>query len=333
MNDFTHIIPAYIGSALGNLLPCSIDSLIVEQLMGGERHHLFKVTCNSDEIFAVAVRVNSVSSERDRLKSRREAHVLKFLDGDLAPRLYDFDESGRWFPEPVTSVSYVEGEPKVLNQMSADSIEELGRALARIHSVDTGELSLPQGVYPTAANASEYLIERLESSINSKIPQPDVELPAGVSEKFWLAYSKVCIAVINGLKDELFDSDERLSLVHGDVVGLNVIWRDHKPVLIDWEDTRLAEPAEEIAYTFTESKLDTSQRNTFWEGYSSQAEKDLGALKARVAVWEPVTAFGSAIWWLDRYARSLRVEAGGLDDGSAPKSREYYLNNALERLH
>ncbi len=332
MDDFTHIIPAYISSALGNLLPCPTDSLVVEQMKGGERHHLFKVTCDSDESFAVAVRVNLISSERDRLKSRREAYVLKFLDGNLAPRLYDFDESGSWFPEPVTCVSYVEGEPKDLNQLSANYIEELGRALARIHSVDTRALYLPQGVYPNAASAKEYLVEHLKSSINSKIPQPDVELPAGVSEKFWLAYSKVCIAAINGLKDELFSSDERLSLVHGDVVGLNVIWRDQKPVLIDWEDTRLAEPAEEIAYTFTENKLDAGRRNAFWEGYSSQAEKDIGELKARVAVWEPVTAFGSAIWWLDRYVRRLRVEAGGPDDGSAPKSQEYYLNNAVERL-
>ena len=332
MDDFTHIIPAYVSSTLGNLLPCSNDSLIVEQMMGGERHHLFKVTCDSDESFAVAVRVNSISSERERIKSRREAYVLKFLDGNLAPKLYDFDESGRWFPEPVTSVSYVEGEPKDLNQMPADSIKELGRALARIHSVDTGALYLPQGVYPNAASTKDYLVERLESSINSKIPQSDVELPAEVSEKFWLAYSKVCIGVINGLKDELFDSDDRLSLVHGDVVSLNVIWRDHRPVLIDWEDTRLAEPAEEIAYTFTESKLDAGRRNAFWVGYSSQAEKDIGKLKARVAVWELVTAFGSAIWWLDRYVRNSRVEAGGPDDGSAPKSQEYYLNNALERL-
>ena len=332
MDDFKKIIPAYISSTLGSLVPCPTRSLIVEQMMGGERHHLFKVTCDSHESFSVAVRVNSISSERDRLKSRREAHVLKFLDGDLAPRLYNFDESGRWFPEPAICVFYIEGEPKDLNQMSAYSIEELGRTLARIHSLDTGELYLSPDVNPNAATAKEYLVERLESSINSKIPHTDVELPAGISEKFWLAYSKVCIAVVSGLKDELFDSDERLSLVHGDVVSLNVIWRDHKPVLIDWEDTRLADSAEEIAYTFTENKLNAGRRSAFWEGYSSQVERDTGELEARVAVWELVTAFGSAIWWLDRYVRRLQVEAGGQDDGSTPKSQEYYLKNALERL-
>ena len=95
---------------------------------------------------------------------------------------------------------------------------------------------------------------------------------------------------------------------------------------------RIGDPAEEIAYAFTENRLNPEQQASFWKGYLSHADRDIDSLKARLAVWKPAMAFASAMWWLDRYLRRSRVEAAGPDDGSAPKSLDYYLTNALERL-
>ena len=311
----------------------SPDSIVVERIAGGESHHVFKVT-STDDSKAFVVRVNFISSERQRLKSRREAYVLKLLDGVVASRIYDYDESGRWFPEPVMCIAHVEGTSPDLSEMHSSGIAGLGSLVARVHSTDVDEIDLPGDGYDGTQSLGDYLVANLEWDIHSKIPEDGAApgLPPGVSEKFWSAYRDVCRTVIDGLNRDVFSSKEDFALMHGDVLGANTIWSGDRPVLVDWEDVRIGDPAEEIAYTFTENRLKPEQRDAFWHGYLSRARGDMDTLKARVAVWQPATAFGSAMWWLDRYRRRLTAEAGGADDGSAPRSLDYYLANALRRL-
>ena len=311
----------------------SPDSMIVERMAGGESHHVFKVT-STDDSTAFVVRVNFIATEKQRLKSRREAYILHLLGGIGAPRIYDYGESGRWFLEPVMCMAHVDGTSPDLSQMPPASITALGSLVARVHSTDIDEIDLPGGEYRTSQSLGDYLVANMESDIHSKIPEDGItpRLPPGVSEKFWRAYGDVCRTVIDGLKRDVFSSKEGFALMHGDVLSMNTIWSDDMPVLIDWEDVRIGDPAEEIAYAFTENRLKPEQRDAFWQGYLSHASGDMDSLKARVEVWQPATSFGSAMWRLDRYVRRLTAEAGGPDDGSVPRGLDYYLTNALRRL-
>lgn len=65
---------------------------------------------------------------------------------------------------------------------------------------------------------------------------------------------------------ECFRTGETLSLLHGDIAPGNALW-GREPALIDWEYTRLGDPADEIAYLFDQHALAEPQRQAFWDEY------------------------------------------------------------------
>ena len=70
-----------------------------------------------------------------------------------------------------------------------------------------------------------------------------------------------------GLRNaESFRTDEMLALLHGDIASGNILWSPD-PGLIDWEYTRLGDPADEIAYLFDQNGLTPPRRQAFWRGY------------------------------------------------------------------
>ena len=54
----------------------------------------------------------------------------------------------------------------------------------------------------------------------------------------------------------------------GTPTGSNVVWSGSVAQLVDWEDVRLGDPAEEVAFVFTENQLPEAGRARFWEGYA-----------------------------------------------------------------
>lgn len=60
----------------------------------------------------------------------------------------------------------------------------------------------------------------------------------------------------------------KASLLHGDATEGNVQWRStRRPVLIDWEDARLGDPAEEIAYALSENRLPLRASQAMLDAY------------------------------------------------------------------
>ena len=112
-----------------------------------------------------------------------------------------------------------------------------------------------------------------------------------------------------------FNSGETLSLLHGDIGPGNVLWNPN-PRLIDWEYTRLGDPADEMAYTFDQNALTTSQRRAFWDGYQQviDSRSRLTHIIERVDWWEPVTLLGSAPWWVERWVRRTELGSEGKVD-------------------
>jgi thiamine kinase-like enzyme len=78
-----------------------------------------------------------------------------------------------------------------------------------------------------------------------------------VFARYSRAFSFTWTVVVTALSEEdWYRTHNRLALLHGDVGAGNIIWRP-LPTLIDWEDWRIGDPAEEIAYIFTEDILTT----------------------------------------------------------------------------
>lgn len=123
------------------------------------------------------------------------------------------------------------------------------------------------------------------------------------------------------------------SLVHGDLGAGNVLWPlSGAPVVIDWEDSRFGDAAEDVAYAVTENRLDATQRRALLSSYTTVRAVPAAFIE-RVAAWEAVTALGSGLWWVVRAARRTAIDAGmSDDDGSTPRPAQDYLRQGLERL-
>ena len=80
--------------------------------------------------------------------------------------------------------------------------------------------------------------------------------------------------------------------------------------------------------------VSSCQREAFWHGYregvSSQAL--LAHVIDRVEWWEPVTLFGSALWWVERWVRRANADAAGRVDPDVPRDPGYYSNQVIRRL-
>jgi thiamine kinase-like enzyme len=130
-----------------------------------------------------------------------------------------------------------------------------------------------------------------------------------------------------------FRTGEPLALLHGDIGPGNVLWGPD-PALIDWEYTRLGDPADEIAYLFDQNGLTEPQRQAFWDGYQRSLSTHvwLASVIDRVGWWEPVTLLGSALWWVERWVRRTEGDTVGAIDPAAPREPGYYLDQVVRRL-
>jgi hypothetical protein len=107
---------------------------------------------------------------------------------------------------------------------------------------------------------------------------------------------------------------------------------DHRR--LDWEYTRLGDPADEIAYAFDQNALAPSQRRTFWGGYRQGLDSPsrLARIIERADWWEPVTLLGSALWWVERWVRRTERDTEGNAHPTVPRGQECYFDHAMSRI-
>jgi Ser/Thr protein kinase RdoA (MazF antagonist) len=183
-------------------------------------------------------------------------------------------------------------------------------------------------VLQAAPDLATYARHRGQSML-ARMPLVRDPLPAAVQRRF----HEVAVRV-----ERAVDRLQRVRgagpprLLHGDVSAGNVLWTP-QPVLIDWEYARIGDPADEIGYVFGQNALRPDQREAFCRGYGAGLPvASLARVRERAAVWEPLTLFGSALYWVDLWSRRVRAEASGAVDPSAPKEPDYYLDHATRYL-
>jgi thiamine kinase-like enzyme len=132
---------------------------------------------------------------------------------------------------------------------------------------------------------------------------------------------------------ECFTTGETLALLHGDIGPGNVLWIPD-PAMIDWEYTRMGDPADEIAYLFDQNGLTAPRRAAFWRGYrqGKRSQVDLVHVVHRVDWWERLTLFGSTLWWVERWVRRTEADATGAVDPNVPRGQAYYFDHVTVRL-
>lgn len=295
----------------------------VTELLGGERHHVFRVA-RSDPTAgvpdAVVVRIARETSAKRCQRALREAAVLRWLPEGFGPDLFDFDGDGTAFGRPAMCIAHVPGPDRALREPEC---EALGSRLSKLHSLAPNALELDGNRAPAELDLTAVLLDRLERDVRSKLPRDADILPSATVSRVWQAFARVVSVVAKAVATHHFAAREGPTLLHGDVGAPNIRWpRVDGPVLLDWEDARFGDPAEEIAYVFSENRLTPQQRAAFADGYGRTTLGDYAEVAARVPFWLPVTALGSAVWWLERHVAAA----------SRGEPAEQHLARAVQRL-
>ena len=138
------------------------------------------------------------------LAAASEAQALRVLDGleGLAPSLLGSDLAGRWSECPTVLISWLDGEAEITPSDPDGWAAQLGRALARVHSMPSARLAALPSVFEHRGGSRENLDGPAAEGIRSRWPRitacPDV-------------------------------------LTHSDYWSGNVVWRDGALTgIVDW---------------------------------------------------------------------------------------------------
>lgn len=318
---------AYTSAVVG----CSPDDITaVSRFEDGNRHAVYRVSYldGMGALSDVVVRVSYSGGEAERAHAEREASVLEVTGGVAAPVLHDFRCSSPWFDTPVMCMAHVPGRQIDLTAAPSVEIERLGSLVAWVHGCPTdgvvGQPAAPASMASYAEGRLESILSTL-SWVRDPVPHPlqaGLRTAADEVERQWEAVRET----------DAFRTGEMPALLHGDVAPGNIL-RGRDPVLIDWEYTRLGDPADEIAYLFDQNGLSPPRREAFWRGYRGHQpnQEPLGSVVQRVDWWEPVTLLSSALWWVERWVRRTEGDSDGRVDPDVPRDAAYYLSRATMR--
>ena len=319
-------VRAYVCAAMPD---CSVGSVtVIERLASGENHVVYRCSYldRKGDTRDVVVRGGS-GDDAERTRAHREAAVMHKVGGVAGPEIYDFRPAWPGFPGPVACMQFVPGQQRELNSAHERDMQHLGGVVRGLHALSVEGLV---ELGPRDASFSGYAEERWRAHLDSRLQSIRDPLPPVLQQRLRAAVGLVSDAIEQLTAHTDAGTNEELVLLHADISGSNVIWAPH-PVLIDWEYARFGDPADEVAYLFTQNDLNQSQRAAFWRGYGhAMTASTLGDLMDRVRRWEPMTLLGSIMWWIDAWSRA--EAALPVTSGSLPRTADYYLLQALDRL-
>ncbi|MEZ5080906.1 MAG: aminoglycoside phosphotransferase family protein [Thermoleophilia bacterium] len=173
--------------------------------------------------------------------------------------------------DTLTTVD-VGGTPRPLQAIRAPELRELGTLLRELH-----DLAVPHPATPWTYRTARLTAIRARPAGRAVARRP-APAPA-----------------------------PRLCRIHGDLIAENVVWTPG-PVLVDWEFSRIGDPAEDLAYLLAVNGAGPDARRALMGGY-----RDDG-IAHRVRRWAPHLAAEAIDWWLMcgevERARSLAASVG-----------------------
>ena len=331
--------PVVVTRLLGEVLlgPDRAERMRVAPLLGGASHDTFLVRWVGEPLEglnAVTVRLRRDGSPRHRTKSQHEAQVLATIGGGLGPRLLWFDDGREWSEGPAMCLEFLEGEERVLHDASPGDLEALGKAVGQLHNIEPAPGLLAEARPTLLATYASELAAWFESELLRK-PFPGSGAERRIHEDAAAAFAVAAASMERSVRIEQFAQRGSWSLLHDDLVDANIVWdASGAPRFIDWEDARIGDPAEELAYIASEADLDDRQREYLWGGYSAtRPDADLDGIRLRMDGWGPIVAMASIRWWLDRVVRIKRGESGAALAGRPMSFHLGELRVRLERFN
>ena len=321
-------VRAYAAEAMG--FPGEAITAVA-RFEDGNRHGVYRISYRSasQALLDVVVRVCCSGDAADLAQAEREAAVLRSVGGVAAPKLYDFRRTSDWFDTPAMCMQFLPGARQDVQAAGPTQIKQLAALVAWVHARPLDALGESM---QAAATLASYADDRLQTILSTLAWARD-PLPATLQDRLHRAADSLAESFEAARDTAAFAGGETLSLLHGDIAPGNVLWSPG-PRLIDWEYTRLGDPADEIAYTLDQNALAPAQRRAFWDGYrhGTHDRSRLAHLIERASWWEPVTLLGSTLWWVERWVRRTRLDTEGGIDPAVPREPDYYLSRVTSRI-
>ena len=190
---------------------------------------------------------------------------------------------------------WVDGQSLHGEQITSEHCKQIGAALGTLHTIDFSALNMPK-------------------------PAPNDEQPVdwdgylSKGQQAGAPWADALLANIDNLYDwnrrylaAMAHLDRQLVIGHCDIDPKNVLWRDDRPVIIDWEAAAYVNPAHEFVvhalyWSDVNEKIDEEKFNAFLQGYLSKT-------KFESVDWTVVMNAGLSPDWLTySLRRSLGIE-------------------------
>lgn len=278
------------------------DSDEIEALAGGLNNRVFLVRRPGEEPrFIVRLR-------RPDDRSTAEVDALSDVAGcPGVPKLH-------LLTGQLIVLDYLSGEPRDLEVIASEQLATLVERISCVHANEYERYSLWPALELQAGSRADLFRFRCASLANyesydrAKAGAVHPALPdlLGLLERRDLASSS--------WNDHLF------SRLHGDLSRGNILWADAGPGLIDWEYSRIGDPAEELAYLLSEQPGGVD-RYRHVVGLYIDAGGDT-EIAGRIPAYGLFTAIDSALWWAD-YAQSHASDAENQIAGRIAAARSW----------
>lgn len=200
---------------------------------------------------------------------------------------------------------YVAGEPRPLADVEPSRLADLAAALRCIHSHGRDFYTIWPSVESRYGTRADLFRDRLDS-LNHYVAFRD-----GTWRGFDSRLPELHDRLHNlSLKGKSWESEE-FAVLHGDLSIGNILWAERGVALIDWEYSRAGDPAEDLAYLFTEQQLAGEWSAEILARYliAGGDHRDV----ERIPAYGLFTAVDSALWWVDYLLRQ------GIDPAGHPE--------------
>jgi aminoglycoside phosphotransferase (APT) family kinase protein len=234
-------------------------------------------------------------------KILNEYNSLKALQHlDIAPRPILVDTSRSIFDSDLLILEYVEGIPtnKVKPVLADWLIKKIAKLLAKVHSAPIGRSLVEIKKSSSTKGYGSYLdfMEKVHTNyIYKKLRNKELK------------------QLIRDKSHELRDYTSKFSfspfvvLSQGDFCQQNIIVKNNKLHLIDFESTQLTDAASEISHIFCTFRKPFSmkQRAIFLKEYKRNMGKVDPNLQQKIDVWYRIVFFEIFIWSVRHVLRSI----------------------------
>lgn len=222
-------------------------------------------------------RVSDVPGDRPLVEKRgdpaaiaREATALRALRG--RPWLPGLVEAG---PGWMVSTR-LPGAPRAIAAVTHAEAAQLGSVLREVHESRRGPTGGLWSWDAPVGSLGDYRSARAR----------DTEAMLAGGPEAGLARAAVAAPWGGG------EGEDPFRLLHGDLVELNVVWGPDGPGLVDWEFSRMGDPAEDLAYLIELNGLGAEAAAAVLAGYARPG------MEGRIAAWRPLVAADAGAWYL-----------------------------------